>query len=134
MMTPSTCSLSLPRGQVAQKKAAAIQQLPDLLACLGGPEAASCISPGVCCLPVPSACAPNRLPPRSGCFRCCCCAALLNRAEEGRVVTPRYCLLAADLRDPGQLGAALEAAGLDLSAPTYVLSECVLVYMQPQHR
>ncbi|PSC73349.1 tRNA wybutosine-synthesizing 4 [Micractinium conductrix] len=82
--------------QVTQKKAAAIQALPDLLACLGGPEVASCIS-----------------------------------AEEGRIVTDAYCLLPADLRDLGQLEAALEAAGLDREAPTLVLSECVLVYLQP---
>lgn len=49
-------------------------------------------------------------------------------------MTDSYCLLPADLREPGQLAAALEAAGLDPAAPTYVLSECVLVYMQPQHR
>lgn len=84
--------------QVTQKKAAAIQQLPDLLDLIGGPEAASSITP-----------------------------------EEGRIVTDSYCLLPADLREPGQLAAALEAAGLDPAAPTYVLSECVLVYMQPQH-
>ncbi|KAL4448570.1 hypothetical protein ABPG75_005789 [Micractinium tetrahymenae] len=84
--------------QVTQKKAAAIQQLPDLLACLGGPEAASSISP-----------------------------------DDGRILTEPYCLLPADLRDVSQLAAALEAAGLDTSAPTFVLSECVLVYLQPQH-
>ncbi len=49
-------------------------------------------------------------------------------------MTDRYSLLPADLREPGQLAAALQAAGLDPAAPTYVLSECVLVYMQPQHR
>ncbi|PRW45066.1 tRNA wybutosine-synthesizing 4 [Chlorella sorokiniana] len=84
--------------QVTQKKAAAIQQLPDLLELIGGPDAASSISP-----------------------------------EEGRIVTDSYCLLPVDLREPGQLAAALEAAGLDPAAPTYVLSECVLVYMRPQH-
>ena len=60
--------------------------------------------------------------------------ARLPAAEEGRVLTDRYCLLPVDLREPGQLAAALEAAGLDPAAPTYVLSECVLVYLQPQHR
>lgn len=55
-------------------------------------------------------------------------------AEEGRVVTDSYCLLPADLREPAQLAAALEAAGLDASAPTLVLSECVLVYLKPEHR
>lgn len=50
------------------------------------------------------------------------------------MVADRYCLLPADLRDIAQLAAALEAAGLDPEAPTLVLSECVLVYLQPQHR
>lgn len=50
------------------------------------------------------------------------------------MVTDSYCLVPADLRDLGQLAAALEAAGLDTSAPTFVLSECVLVYLKPQHR
>ncbi|EFN56319.1 hypothetical protein CHLNCDRAFT_22266 [Chlorella variabilis] len=54
-------------------------------------------------------------------------------AQAGRVVTDRYCLLPIDLREPSQLEAALEEAGLDPAAPTYVLSECVLVYLQPQH-
>ncbi len=50
------------------------------------------------------------------------------------MVTPRYCLLPVDLRDTSQLAAALQEAGLDPAAPTYVLSECVLVYLHPQHR
>ncbi len=54
-------------------------------------------------------------------------------AEGGRVVSPRYCLLPADLRDVEALAAALEGAGFDPSLPTFVLSECVLVYMEPQH-
>lgn len=50
------------------------------------------------------------------------------------MLTERYCLLPVDLRDLEQLKAALQEAGLDPAAPTYVLSECVLVYLQPQHR
>ncbi|KAL4857786.1 Leucine carboxyl methyltransferase 1 [Chlorella vulgaris] len=53
--------------------------------------------------------------------------------REGRVLTERYCLLPVDLRDLEQLEAALQEAGLDPAAPTYILSECVLVYLQPQH-
>lgn len=52
-------------------------------------------------------------------------------AEEGRVVSDRYCLLPADLRSLPALEAALAAAAFDCSAPTFVLSECVLVYMEP---
>ncbi|KAI3426176.1 hypothetical protein D9Q98_008553 [Chlorella vulgaris] len=84
--------------QVTAKKAAAIQQVPELLACIGGQQAVGSIDPG-----------------------------------EGRVLTERYCLLPVDLRDLEQLKAALQEAGLDPAAPTYVLSECVLVYLQPQH-
>ena len=51
-------------------------------------------------------------------------------AAAGRVLSPRYRLLPADLRDLAGLGAALETAGLDWGAPTFVLSECVLVYME----
>jgi tRNA wybutosine-synthesizing protein 4 len=50
------------------------------------------------------------------------------------VLTEPYCLLPADLREPCQLAAALDAAGLDPAVPTLVLSECVLVYLPPQHR
>ncbi|GLC52824.1 hypothetical protein PLESTB_000672500 [Pleodorina starrii] len=54
-------------------------------------------------------------------------------ASGGRVLSSQYCLLPVDLRDIGALEAAVRQAGLDPSAPTYVLSECVLVYMEPQH-
>ncbi len=49
------------------------------------------------------------------------------------MVSPRYCLLPADLRDTAALAAALEGAGFDSGLPTFVMSECVLVYMEPQH-
>ena len=42
-----------------------------------------------------------------------------------------YSLLPADLRDVAALQTALEAAGFRADAPTYVLAECVLVYMEP---
>ena len=48
------------------------------------------------------------------------------------MVTERYCLLPADLREPGSLATALERAGMDPAAPTLVVSECVLVYLKPQ--
>ena len=48
------------------------------------------------------------------------------------LVTDEYCLLPADLRFPAQVEAALfTKAQLDPAAPTLFLSECVVVYMQP---
>lgn len=52
-------------------------------------------------------------------------------APAGRVLSAPYSLLPVDLRDLAGLEAALQSAGWDPSAPTYVLSECVLVYMDP---
>ena len=47
--------------------------------------------------------------------------------------TDRYCLLPGDLRDPQAVLAQLQEAGFSPQAPTLVLAECVLVYMEPQH-
>lgn len=49
----------------------------------------------------------------------------------GRIMSSNYCLLPADLRDLDALELALKSAGFDFDAPTFVLSECVLVYMEP---
>eukprot|EP00047_Mylnosiga_fluctuans_P020801 m.96485 g.96485 ORF g.96485 m.96485 type:complete len:118 (+) comp8635_c0_seq3:437-790(+) len=54
---------------------------------------------------------------------------VLSKGLDG--VADRYHLVAADLRDVPALAAALTAAGLDLSVPTVVLAECVLVYVEP---
>lgn len=42
-----------------------------------------------------------------------------------------YKLVAADLRDTAGLEKGLRGAGVDFSAPTIFLAECVLVYMEP---
>lgn len=42
-----------------------------------------------------------------------------------------YKLVAADLRDSAGLEDALATAGVDFAAPTILLAECVLVYMEP---
>ena len=150
--------------QVTQKKAAAIRQLPELRACLGlasDDAAAAAVDAGAradgrargraclrvlaCAWPRPYSTHRSAAPTRAGPGPACRPLDLAwdapapapparAPAEEGRVLTPRYRLLPADLRDPPQLEAALEAAGLDPAAPTFVLSECVLVYLQPQHR
>ena len=43
-----------------------------------------------------------------------------------------YSLLPGDLRDTKTCQAALQAANFDPACPTYVMAECVLVYMEPE--
>ena len=45
----------------------------------------------------------------------------------------QYSLLAADLRDLDRVRETLAQAGFDSSLPTLVISECVLIYMEPEH-
>ncbi len=45
------------------------------------------------------------------------------------IARARYCLRPVDLRSQQALLAAIQRAGLVPGAPTYILSECVLVYM-----
>lgn len=52
-------------------------------------------------------------------------------AGEGRIEADAYSLLPGDLRNTRACQAALEAACFDPACPTYVLAECVLVYMEP---
>ncbi|MEW5297761.1 MAG: hypothetical protein WDW36_000945 [Sanguina aurantia] len=64
-------------------------------------------------------------------------SALLLQPDEildpvaGEVVTQRYTLMPVDLRDLDAVKGALQRAGFDRTTPTYILSECVLVYMEP---
>ena len=55
-----------------------------------------------------------------------------SHADDGRIVAEAYSLLPGDLRDTKACQAALEAARFDPACPTYVLAECVLVYMEPE--
>ena len=48
------------------------------------------------------------------------------------VSSGRYRLLGLDIREESQVEEALGAAGLDWAAPTLVLSEVVLTYMETQ--
>ncbi|KAK9831066.1 hypothetical protein WJX74_001902 [Apatococcus lobatus] len=51
--------------------------------------------------------------------------------EGGRIITKPYCLLPVDLRQPAAMEAALKLAKLQHDVPTYIIAECVLVYMRP---
>lgn len=53
-------------------------------------------------------------------------------AEPVFVSTAQYRLLGVDVREEAQVEKALGAAGLDLAAPTLILSEVVLTYMETQ--
>ena len=54
--------------------------------------------------------------------------------EQGTVLSNRYSLLPVDLRDIDALEAALQQCPhFDVAAPTFILAECVLVYMDPHH-
>lgn len=52
-------------------------------------------------------------------------------AEQGKVESDNYHLLPADLRDLTNLDSVLTSAGLDPNLPTFILAECVLIYMDP---
>ena len=69
-------------------------------------------------------------------LHCCChpCAnsQILVLLGEGRILSERYTLLPVDLRDLGALQSLLHSAGFQPNVPTFVLAECVLVYMEPQ--
>lgn len=46
------------------------------------------------------------------------------------VCSGQYCLIGVDVREESQVKEALGAAGLDWDAPTLILSEVVLTYME----
>ena len=55
-----------------------------------------------------------------------------NAAGGVDVIGDGFRLITADLRDVAAVQAALRAAGIDTSLPTLFLSECVLVYLEPE--
>eukprot|EP00246_Nothoceros_aenigmaticus_P012340 TRINITY_DN3794_c0_g1_i3.p1 TRINITY_DN3794_c0_g1~~TRINITY_DN3794_c0_g1_i3.p1 ORF type:complete len:127 (-),score=24.85 TRINITY_DN3794_c0_g1_i3:160-540(-) len=57
--------------------------------------------------------------------------ASINRAT-GEVLSKHYSLFPVDLRDLKSLDAAFDRAKLDTRAPTLVIAECVLIYMDPE--
>ncbi|XP_008459781.1 leucine carboxyl methyltransferase 1 homolog isoform X1 [Cucumis melo] len=51
--------------------------------------------------------------------------------EKGEIHSDHYKLLPVDLRDINQLNDVLVLAGMDPSLPTFIIAECVLIYLDP---
>ncbi|CAF2117178.1 unnamed protein product [Brassica napus] len=51
--------------------------------------------------------------------------------EEGQVLSDHYKLLPVDLRDIPKLRDVVSFAGMDPSLPTFIIAECVLIYLDP---
>jgi len=51
--------------------------------------------------------------------------------ERGEVLSDHYKLLPIDLRDVKQLDTIMSLAQLDPSLPTFIIAECVLIYLDP---
>ncbi|XP_050387174.1 leucine carboxyl methyltransferase 1 homolog [Argentina anserina] len=52
--------------------------------------------------------------------------------ERGEVLSDHYKLLPVDLRDIHQLNEVIALAGMDPSLPTFIIAECVLIYIDPK--
>lgn len=127
-----------PALQVTARKAAIIARTPELLASLGPPEAVA-IDEGETPEATTTARAVSAPLERTALATSCHCLSWAASqkptarasafrppfglgAGAGEVRSGAYCLLPADLRDLGSVEAALEAAGFDFTAPTFVLS------------
>ncbi|KAK2415357.1 Leucine carboxyl methyltransferase [Trifolium repens] len=51
--------------------------------------------------------------------------------EKGEVISAHYKLVPADLRDVKQLNDIITITEMDLSLPTFIIAECVLIYLDP---
>ncbi|XP_031277598.1 leucine carboxyl methyltransferase 1 homolog [Pistacia vera] len=51
--------------------------------------------------------------------------------EKGEVLSDHYKLLPVDLRDIQKLDDVITLANMDLSLPTFIIAECVLIYLDP---
>ncbi|KAL8542667.1 hypothetical protein ACS0TY_003521 [Phlomoides rotata] len=58
--------------------------------------------------------------------------ATLISQEKGEVLGDHYKLLPVDLRDIQKLDDILSLAGIDPSLPTFIIAECVLIYLDPE--
>lgn len=52
--------------------------------------------------------------------------------ERGEVLSDHYKLLSADIRDIQKLDSIIGLADLDPSLPTFIIAECVLIYLDPE--
>uniref|UniRef100_A0A6N2NDF0 Leucine carboxyl methyltransferase 1 homolog n=1 Tax=Salix viminalis TaxID=40686 RepID=A0A6N2NDF0_SALVM len=52
--------------------------------------------------------------------------------ENGEVLSDHYKLLSVDLRDTQKLDDIIALAGLNPSLPTFIIAECVLIYLDPE--
>ncbi|KAK9911595.1 hypothetical protein M0R45_035491 [Rubus argutus] len=52
--------------------------------------------------------------------------------RERKVLSDHYKLLPVDLRDIHQLNHVIALAGMDPSLPTFIIAECVLIYIDPE--
>ncbi|MED6160122.1 Leucine carboxyl methyltransferase 1 [Stylosanthes scabra] len=57
-------------------------------------------------------------------------AAVISR-EKGEVLSDHYKLIPADLRDRQQLNDIVARADMDPCLPTFIIAECVLIYLDP---
>jgi tRNA wybutosine-synthesizing protein 4 len=133
---------------VTARKAAILRKQPLLQRCVAGeavPPAELVAAPSDYTPPSPAAAAnapPASAPAASGdsgaapaAASAAAAAAIKYTPAPGGgvdVSAPLYQLVTADLRDIAALQAALRGAGIDAEAPTLFLSECVLVYLEPE--
>uniref|UniRef100_A0A804RL08 [phosphatase 2A protein]-leucine-carboxy methyltransferase n=1 Tax=Zea mays TaxID=4577 RepID=A0A804RL08_MAIZE len=51
--------------------------------------------------------------------------------EKGEVISTHYKLFSADIRDIPKLDSVIRMAEMDPSLPTFIIAECVLIYLDP---
>ena len=56
---------------------------------------------------------------------------MANHGPETELSTPNYKILAADLRETERVEEKLKKLGVSKESPTFILTECVLVYLKP---
>ncbi len=56
---------------------------------------------------------------------------MANHGPETELSTPNYKILAADLRETDRVEEKLKKLGVSKESPTFILTECVLVYLKP---
>ncbi|AQK80300.1 Leucine carboxyl methyltransferase [Zea mays] len=59
------------------------------------------------------------------------CNNLSIYSEKGEVISTHYKLFSADIRDIPKLDSVIRMAEMDPSLPTFIIAECVLIYLDP---